>query len=129
MSLYRLFSQTGTKSVFIAPQDSTQRMSFASVSTPKKVSGVPLLNRRVEIRVGRSVDPRDRACTDCTPIREPLSASVVFSGSTTAEAQASLVLMKQDLIDAINAKWDELVVIGVSPQDNAGLNYNETVVP
>lgn len=129
MSLYRLFSQTGTKAVFIAPQDSTQRMSFFSVSTPKKVSGVSLLNRRVEIRVGRSVDPRGADCTDCTKVREPLSATITFSGSTTAEAQASLALMKQDLIDAINAKWEELVTIGVAPQDNTGLNYNESVTP
>lgn len=126
MSNYRSFSHTGTKAVFIAPNDSAQRMTLKVINAPKKVSGISLMNRRVEILVSRGIDPRGRDCKDCTPVSEPLSATLVLSGSTTDVSGKTLRAMKDDIIAAVNAKWDDLVTIGMAPNDATGLVFTET---
>lgn len=121
---YRKFSATGTKAVLIAPDNATHRLSLSTISTPKKVSGISLMNRRVEIKVTRSVDPRGTDCVDCTPINEPVSVTLVISGSTTVAAQQALALMKADAITAVDTAWDDLILVGAAPQESTGLVYH-----
>lgn len=121
---YRKLSATGTKAVFIAPTNALNRLTLQTLANPKKVSGISLLNRRVEIKVTRSVDPRGSDCKDCTPIKEPLSVTLVISGSTTETALKELAFMKEDVKIAVDAAWNDLVVVGAPPESNSGLIYH-----
>ena len=112
---YRLFNGNGNKSIFISPTNAQNRLTLHVLTSPKKVNGVSLTNRRAEVRISRQIDPRGPDCKDCTPVREPISVVMTVSGSTSEPTLAELKLMRDDAIAAINAAWDDLMIIGVAP--------------
>lgn len=116
MSLtYRLFNGNGNKSIFISPTNAQNRLTLHVLTSPKKVNGVSLTNRRAEVRIARQIDPRGPDCKDCTPVREPISVVMTISGSTSAASLAELELMRNDAVAAISAAWSDLMVVGVAP--------------
>ena len=122
-STYRLFNGNGNKSIFISPKNAQNRLTLHVLTSPKKVNGVSLTNRRAEVRVSRQIDPRGPDCKDCTSVREPISVVMTISGSTSESTLMELASMRNDALMAINAAWDDLMVVGVAPT-NVELPYN-----
>ena len=122
---YRLFNGNGNKSIFISPTNAQNRLTLHVLTSPKKVNGVSLTNRRAEVRIARQIDPRGPDCKDCTPVREPISVVLTISGSTSESTLAELELMRNDAVAAIYGAWDDLMIVGVAPT-NIQLPYHTT---
>ena len=103
----------GVNATFIAGTV-TSKLSTSNVTQNRKVSGVTIEHRRTEIKVSRSANIMREGVAKGT---EPLSVSIVLSGSTESVAQDQLDLMLQDAFSVIGGNWNTLRVVGVAPRD------------
>lgn len=103
----------GVNATFIAGTV-TSKLSTTNVTQNRKVSGVTIEHRRTEIKVSRSANIVREGTVKGT---EPLSVSIILSGSTEALAQGQIDLMLQDAVAVVNSNWDTLRVVGVAPRD------------
>lgn len=107
----------GVNATFIAGTV-TSKLSTTNVTQNRKVSGVTIEHRRTEIKVSRSANIEREGSVKGT---EPLSVSIVLSGSTEGIAQGQLDLMLQDAFAVASSNWNTLRVVGVAPRDLDGI--------
>lgn len=109
---YSYLNGNGINAVFIAGTV-VSRLGTSISTQNRKASGTELTHRRTEIKVSR---PSNIVRDGTVKGTEPLSVSIVLSGSTDSIAQDQLALMLQDSMAFVNDHWNEIRVVGISPR-------------